>query len=143
MLEVARARKYARPVEFREADAFRPDAVAGEFDALMAGFWMSHVPRAGVPGFLAAWQRRLPGARIVFFDNRFVSGRSTPISRTAASGDTYQMRQLDDGTRHEVIKNFPDDAELRTWMRDSGARPDGAVVRENGFYWFASCTAPA
>jgi hypothetical protein len=44
-------------------------------------------------------------------DNSYVrSSRTpsnTPISRRDADGNTYQRRTLDDGSVHEVLKNFP------------------------------------
>ena len=64
--------------------------------------------------FLAAFHAVLcPGAKVVFADNRFVAGSSTPISRTDDHGNTFQQRQLDDGSTHEILKNFPDDSLLR------------------------------
>jgi len=48
----------------------------------------------------------------VFFDNRYVEGSSTPISRRDAQGNTYQARKLDNGSAHEVLKNFPTEREL-------------------------------
>jgi hypothetical protein len=40
-------------------------------------------------------------------DNRFVPTSSTPITRRDEDGNTYQTRTLDDGSVHEVLKNFP------------------------------------
>jgi demethylmenaquinone methyltransferase/2-methoxy-6-polyprenyl-1,4-benzoquinol methylase len=40
-------------------------------------------------------------------DNRYVEGSSTPISRRDEQGNSYQQRRLDDGSAHEVLKNFP------------------------------------
>jgi demethylmenaquinone methyltransferase/2-methoxy-6-polyprenyl-1,4-benzoquinol methylase len=34
---------------------------------------------------------------VVFIDNMFVPGNSTPLSRTDDRGNTYQQRSLDDG----------------------------------------------
>ena len=50
---------------------------------------------------------------MVFIDNTCVSGNSTPLSRVAAGGNTYQQRSLDDGRSFEVLKNYPPDEELR------------------------------
>ena len=40
-------------------------------------------------------------------DNSFVQTSSTPITHSDAHGNTYQTRVLDDGSTHEVLKNFP------------------------------------
>jgi demethylmenaquinone methyltransferase/2-methoxy-6-polyprenyl-1,4-benzoquinol methylase len=32
---------------------------------------------------------------------------STPLTRRDSDGNTYQLRSLDDGSQHEVLKNFP------------------------------------
>ena len=89
------------------------DAAAGPpsaalFDAAFAGCWWSHVPLQRLPAWLATLHARLaPGARVVMLDNRFVPGSSTPISRRDAAGNSYQTRSLDDGSMHEVLKNYP------------------------------------
>jgi demethylmenaquinone methyltransferase/2-methoxy-6-polyprenyl-1,4-benzoquinol methylase len=54
-----------------------------------------------------------PGAKVVFLDNRFVEGSSTPIDRRDEEGNTYQLRRLDDGSSYSVLKNFPSQAALR------------------------------
>ena len=60
------------------------------------------------PGWLATLHTRLePGARVVFLDNSYVQTSSTPLSRRDGDGNTYQNRTLDDGSVHEVLKNFP------------------------------------
>ena len=84
------------------------------FDAAYAGFWWSHVPRARLREFLQGLHACLePGARVVFLDNRFVPGSSTPVSEVDAQGDTWQQRRLEDGSTHRVLKNFPTEAALR------------------------------
>jgi demethylmenaquinone methyltransferase/2-methoxy-6-polyprenyl-1,4-benzoquinol methylase len=82
------------------------------FDAAFAGFWWSHVPLERLPAWLALLHDRLkPGAIVAMLDNRFVPGSSTLISRRDSGGNTWQERVLDDGSRHEVLKNFPDPAQ--------------------------------
>ncbi len=81
---------------------------AARFDAAFAGCWWSHVPLQRLPGWLALLHDHLAsGARVVFLDNSFVQTSSTPLSRRDDSGNTYQNRVLDDGSQHEVLKNFP------------------------------------
>jgi demethylmenaquinone methyltransferase/2-methoxy-6-polyprenyl-1,4-benzoquinol methylase len=133
-LAIARSKRYPKGnVRFERADAYALPAWPEKFSACYAGFWWSHVPLAKLDPFLAELHRRLqPGARVVFMDNRYVEGSSTPISRTDGDGNTYQSRKLGDGTRHEVLKNFPRPAELRLRLgRDT-------EVTEYEYYWLAS-----
>lgn len=101
-------------VDFRVANAFDLDDNLGTFNGAFVGFWWSHVPRDSIDGFLSALHRRLTsGAIVVMVDNLYVEGSSTPVTRKDVNGNSYQLRQLDDGTTHEVLKNFPEEAELR------------------------------
>jgi demethylmenaquinone methyltransferase/2-methoxy-6-polyprenyl-1,4-benzoquinol methylase len=108
-MAIARAKPLPPCVRFAEADAYGFTGLEGQrFDAAFAGCWWSHVPLARLPGWLERLHERLePGARVVFLDNSFVQTRSTPISRRDADGNGYQRRTLDDGSVHEVLKNFP------------------------------------
>jgi ubiquinone/menaquinone biosynthesis C-methylase UbiE len=135
-------------VRFARADAFALDGMAGApFDAAFAGFWWSHVPKAALRGWLARLHAVLePGARVVFIDNRFVPGRSTPIARRDADGNGFQRRTLDDGSVHEVLKNFPTREEaLRALGALGSLGPLGRPVRgarwlELEHYWLLSYT---
>jgi SAM-dependent methyltransferase len=109
-LDVARAKPLPACVRFATMDAYAFDGLAPgrRFDAAFAGCWWSHVPLARLQGWLGRLHERLlPGARVVFLDNQFVPSGSTPVSRRDADGNTYQQRMLDDGSVHEVLKNFP------------------------------------
>ncbi|MCP5367012.1 MAG: class I SAM-dependent methyltransferase [Hyphomicrobiales bacterium] len=133
-LEIAKAKDWPPDkVTFGTCDAYDPAAAPGDFTALFAGFWWSHVPRPDLPAFLDAVHRRLgPGGRVVFVDNRFVAGSSTPIAETDGDGNTYQLRPLSDGSRHRVLKNFPDRAEF-TALLDGRARNLDLV--ELPYFW--------
>ncbi|MET7279349.1 class I SAM-dependent methyltransferase [Kribbella sp. NPDC005582] len=104
-LAVARTRSYDGEVTFATADAFDLAAIPGTFDAIFAGFFWSHVPRADVRRFIDGLLERAP--LVILTDNRYVEGSSSPITRTAPTGDTYQTRRLSDGREYEVLKNFP------------------------------------
>lgn len=108
-MAIARNKQLPSTVRFVNADAYALQSLqGGPFDAAFAGFWWSHVPLQNLPPWLDALHARLlPGARIVFLDNRYVEGSSTPISRQDEHGNTYQQRALGDGSAHEVLKNFP------------------------------------
>ncbi len=107
---IAQAKAMPASVAFRALDAYRLDELGPDqhFDAAFAGCWWSHVPLPRLRPWLDALHARLrPGARVVMLDNRFVPTSSTPISRRDVAGNSYQQRSLDDGSSHEVLKNFP------------------------------------
>lgn len=137
VLDIARAKPYARSnVRFERADAYVLPAWPLRFSACFAGFWWSHVPLGRLDAFLSGLGGRLaPGAPVVFLDNRYVEGSSTPISRRDADGNGYQARRLADGSRHEVLKNFPAPAELEARLARHGAE---VQVREYQYYWLAT-----
>lgn len=112
-LQIAARRIPANNVHFMQGDAYQLPAFDTLFEAAFAGFWWSHIPRDKIDVFLAGVHRALqPGAKVVFLDNRFVPGSSTPVAERDIAGDTYQIRPLDDGSTHRVLKNFPSRDEL-------------------------------
>ena len=131
-MNIARSKAYPKKnVTFVEADAYALPETLGRFDATFAGFWWSHVPRQRIAQFLASLHRRLePGARVLLLDNLYVEGNSTPISEVDAAGNTYQMRELSDGSRFRVMKNFPSKDELRSLV-------PAAHYRALQYHWLA------
>jgi hypothetical protein len=73
-----------------------------------------------------------PGSIVAFLENRYVEGSSTPISRRDAEGNTYQTRKLDNGTAHEVLKNFSTEPEL---IKRASAHGHEARVEWLEYYW--------
>jgi len=141
VLQIARTKSYpAGRVSFVAGDCYAPPQQGRRHDALFAGFWWSHVPLDRVDSFLAAaTQAVAPGALIAFLDNRYVAGSSTPASRHDAQGNSYQARKLDDGSSHEVLKNFPTDSEL---IQRASRHGWGANVDLLEHYWLLSWWAP-
>jgi ubiquinone/menaquinone biosynthesis C-methylase UbiE len=120
-------------VTFRREDVHALPTLPRKCTGGFAGFWWSHIPRAGIQGFLRDFHRVLaPGAKVVFIDNVYVEGSSTPLARADEHGDTYQLRRLDDGSTHEVLKNFPTEPELKAAME--GLATD-ARVEFLRYYW--------
>jgi SAM-dependent methyltransferase len=138
VLRLARSHPYPPDrVRFELADAYQVDRIPGRFTAVFAGFWWSHVPRERLSGFLAGLHRRLgAGTRVVFCDNRFVEGSSTPVTRRDARGNTYQSRRLHGGAEYEVLKNFPTLEEIGETLHAAGA----GEIRSTQlpFYWCGS-----
>ena len=125
-------------VRFAIGDAYAPPSAAAPYDAAFAGFWWSHIALRDLPRFLAGLHRVLrAGARIVFIDNRYVAGSSTPVARIDAEGNTWQSRRLADGSSHEVLKNFPEPDALRAAVAPVAAT---AEVRLFDYYWLLDYT---
>jgi ubiquinone/menaquinone biosynthesis C-methylase UbiE len=113
-LAIANERVQISHVQFVIGDAYHPPVRGDGFSAAFAGFWLSHVPREGLGLFLHQLHASLKqGARVVFLDNRYVEASSTPISKPDTSGNTYQIRRLEDGSTHRILKNFFTEQELR------------------------------
>jgi demethylmenaquinone methyltransferase/2-methoxy-6-polyprenyl-1,4-benzoquinol methylase len=139
VLELARARQreVAGTVDFRLGDAFALDAVDGDVDAAFAGFWWSHLRRDAVDRFLCGLHRRLPPeSPVMVLDNRYVEGSNWPITRRDAAGNTYQWRRLDDGSEHEVLKNFPAPSEVEAAVRSAGGADPAVETLDH--YWYAT-----
>jgi demethylmenaquinone methyltransferase/2-methoxy-6-polyprenyl-1,4-benzoquinol methylase len=138
-LALARDKTLPACVRFATVDAYALDGLGERrFDAAFAGCWWSHVPLARLPAWLGVLHERLqPGARLVFLDNRFQPGSSTPVSRRDAAGNSYQQRRLDDGTVHEVLKNFPTRAQAVAML---GERARALEWIEYPHYWILAYT---
>jgi len=140
MLAQARGRISARNVRFVDGDAYALPLGLGDFDGSFAGFFLSHVPKARLRPFVAQLNTLLtPGARVLFIDNRYVDGSSSPIDHTDTSGDTYQERRLADGTAHQVLKNFLAEAELQSCVE--GLAVD-VEYQEFRHYWALHYAVP-
>ncbi len=83
VIAIAESKAYHVAPNFLIADAYAPQNIAGKFDALLSAFWWSHIPRQRLPEFLDNLHKRLPpGSLMVFLDNRYVEGSSTPLAFT-------------------------------------------------------------
>jgi len=139
-MEVARSKALPQCVRFAQIDAYTLDGLdtAMRFDGAFAGCWWSHVPLARLAPWLELLHARLDsGAPVVFLDNTFVQTSSSPLSRCDADGNTYQQRRLDDGSVHEVLKNFPTRDEALVQL---GPRARDAEWIEHAHYWILSYT---
>lgn len=133
LIELAKARGLpADKVRFAVADAFDPE-VGGSFTAVFAGSWWSHVKRADQARLIARL-RDLVGkdALLVMVDEDYVEGSSTPVARTDADGNTYQIHTAPDGERYDIIRNFPTDSALRKKL---GAVLKDMRISRNEHYW--------
>lgn len=126
-------------VQFHALDAYDLSTLGDtRFNAALAAFWWSHVPLQHLAGWLAGLHARLaPGAVVVMLDNCFVPGSNQPITRRDAEGNTYQTRVLDDGSAHEVLKNFPTREQAFAMLGARACDPQWTAFQH---YWALSYT---
>ena len=136
-MAVARSKAMPASVQFATVDAYTFNELGSQtFDAAFTGCWWSHVPLQRLPAWLAALHQRLrPGARVVMLDNSYVQTSSTPISRADEHGNTYQNRRLDDGSVHEVLKNFPTPQVAMAMLGPHASAPQWTAYEH---YWVLS-----
>jgi ubiquinone/menaquinone biosynthesis C-methylase UbiE len=134
VLAIAKTKDFGgAAVEFQKADAYALPKFDGLFNAGFGAFWWSHIPKARIQEFLTSFHSHLePGAKVAFIDNRYIEGSSTPLCRVEGNGDTYQMRTLQDGKLHKVLKNFPSPDELKATVGDLGIHVEATLF---DYYW--------
>lgn len=111
---LARSAASVTAINLYDQDPYALPSFQQRFTGGLAGFCWSHIPKARLRAFLTGLHQALaPGAPMVFIDDAYVKGSSTPTSRRDADGNTYQRQTLSDGSAHEVLKNFPTEEELR------------------------------
>lgn len=135
VLEIARSKPAiadSSVVKFRKVDAYTLTGI-DQCSGCLSAFWWSHIPNARIRSFLEVLHSKLqPGSTVLFIDNRFVPGSSTSIARTDQDGNTYQLRTLENGSAHGVLKNFPTETELRDAVTPFA---HSATVELLEYYW--------
>lgn len=108
-------------------------------DCVFAAHWYSHLKINECPAFFESVRKCLkPGGCLIMLDNKYVSGSSTPVSRTDEVGNTYQARPLKDGSSHEVLKNFPTQQQLRQTGIAAGydVQTDSDLQLDIDHFWY-------
>ena len=127
-------------VSLLQADAYDLPADCGPFEGAFAAFWWSLVPIERRNAFLAALSRRLaPGSKVVFVDDRYVEGSSTPIAGRDAQGNTWGRYRPEGGNELRVLRNYPSAAEVRLDMQRHG---QVLGLLETQYYWVVAWVTP-
>jgi SAM-dependent methyltransferase len=136
MLEIARGKMLGAHVRLLRADLWDLPDLSARFDLGMAHLWWSHLRKHERAGFLTCLAARLePGATLLMIDERLVTNVGMPIRRTDEAGNSYQRRFLAGQGQYEIVKNYPDAAELENSL---GATCDRIRVLELTHFWALS-----
>jgi SAM-dependent methyltransferase len=132
-LAIAAGRQLGSHVTLLPADAWNLPRLPDTFDLGMAHLWWSHLPKQDRGAFLARFAAHLePGATLLMIDENLVPQVGAPVARRDAAGDTWQRRWLESGERFEIVKNYPDTAELEECV---GAVCEDVRVLQLKHFW--------
>ena len=107
-----------------EADLFTWQAPR-RFDAVVACFFMSHVPDERFAAFLSLVATALRDGGSFFLLDGLREPTSTAADHVLPEERRQTMwRRLDDGRRYQIVKRFRDDDELVEGCRAAGLRGD-------------------
>lgn len=122
-LEQINKRQLSVPIPTKVIDAYSINEISGSFNGAFAGLWLSHIPKQNLKKFISILHKVLPsGATVVFIDNSVAQCERLPLTHTDEVGNTYQDRELDDGSIHRVLKNFLTEKELLEATKDFCAK---------------------
>jgi SAM-dependent methyltransferase len=132
-LELNRERVGRPEVRYLVADLFtwRPERT---YDQVFFSFWLSHVPRVRFHTFWTFAASCLnPGGRVFFIDNRHDPTLNRPDPYVVGGEGDVQLRHLNDGSEHRVVKVFYEPAELAELLSAQGWQAE--VYGTRGFIY--------
>ena len=123
-------------VSLVQADAYRLQDLPGSFDGGLAVQWFSHVPKQRYGEFFESFHGCLTKGAVVFVADSSAEA-VMPMGTYSRLGqpDTYQQRQLPDGSTYEIIKNFFSVEDL---LRIFGPRSHDLRVGGNTNFWWVT-----
>ena len=71
-------------------------------------------------------------------DNVYIPGVGGELVKKDADGNTYKLRELKDGTKHLILKNYFSKDELVEIFESCKAKINPADIFYGEFYWFLS-----
>lgn len=136
VLDIARSKTYSCPVKFQESDVFDLSHICQTFNSGYAGFIWSHILKQQLPEFILQFLSKIEkDGFVVFTDNTYVDGNSTPLINTDKQGNTYQNRILENGESYTIIKNYPADSEIRKLIDAVGKNIN---IQRLNYYWLVT-----
>lgn len=138
VLDIAMAKNYApAKVRFHVQDLFSLLEPKQLHEGLFGGFIFSHISRAQWQQFFTLCLSQIQkGSTMIFLDNRYVEGSSTPICRTDEDGNTYQIRRLRSGDVFEIMKNFPTEKDVKRCLAQKVEHWEWKTWKH---YWLLQC----
>ena len=113
VLSQAQTKTYHCPTSFCLSDAFHLPFQTKCFNGAIALFWLSHIPEDQISVFLRRLHSTLKMKSVVFIaDNVYVADRGGKLIQDYLRSNTYKIRKLKNMTRHVILKNYFQKADL-------------------------------
>ena len=137
VLEIAKTKEYGCPTRFEVGDAYKPPYPSTSFDGAIATFWLSHIPKGKLQGWIDTLHGVLkPGSKVFLADNTNIPGIGGPLVTREGDENTYKLRTLKDGSQHMVLKNYYSTSELiYVFGRHVEGFSEENTFHGNCFYW--------
>ncbi len=111
LVEAAQKQLPWEKVTLEQADAYRVNEIAGDFDSIFAVDWFAHVPLERMVDFVKQLIDRVPaGSPIIFVDQ--TPGPKSLTDAFDQNGNHIQTRSIANGTSFRVVKHFFTDQQL-------------------------------
>jgi ubiquinone/menaquinone biosynthesis C-methylase UbiE len=137
MLKLAKTKKYGCPVSLAKTDAYHPSFKGNVFDAGMANFWFSHVPKSKIHYFLESFHSVLQDkSRVFMADNVYVPGIGGQLIIKEGDENTYKLRTASDGSKDLILKNYYQASELTKIFSQYAKSFNEEKVVCGNFVWF-------
>lgn len=137
VLDIAKSNEYSCPVKVQKADTFDLSNISQTFNAGFAGFIWSHILKQELTEFINQFLSKInKDGLIIFIDNIYVEGNSTPLIEPDEHRNTYQKRKLENEECYTVVKNYPTDSEMVDLIGTVGKNIN---IKRLDYYWILSC----
>lgn len=119
-------------VTYQQADLFQWEP-ARQYDLVLFGFWLSHVPPEKFHDFLAkVAQATKPGGHVFIVDSQRANYSSAKDHAAYEPESVFHTRKLNDGREFKIYKVFYEPEALRAKLAEHGFEAD---VRETDNYF--------
>jgi ubiquinone/menaquinone biosynthesis C-methylase UbiE len=114
MIVEAQKKEFGCPISFCRADINRLPFADRSFDIILLGFWFSHQPKQEQTKLFADLSRLVKeGGLIWMIDNNAIAeGDISAIVDYDYAGNGYKYRELSDGRKFMILKNYFSEQEL-------------------------------
>lgn len=100
-------------VTLQNADAYNLCEETPRCDVIFAADWFSHIPKSRIRSFLDAVHQRTSARTGIFVDMQMIDFFQEEKQYVDDDNNRVSIRTLPDGSVHNVVKNFPNETELR------------------------------